>query len=51
MIFKNIIGEVQSSCEGYLTFGDNEQEKSEFNEEDKEIVRYGGHARDKWIRG
>ena len=48
---ENIIGKVKPTCEGYITFGDNEQETFEFNEEDKEIVWYGDHAKDKWIRG
>ena len=48
---KNIIGEIKPSCEGYITFGNNEQETFVFNKEDKEIVWYDGHARDKWIRG
>ena len=54
--FKNssrntIIGKVKPSCEGYITFGDNEQKRFKFNEEDKEIAWYGDQAIDKWIRG
>ena len=48
---KNVTGKVKPSCEGYITFVDNEHETFEFNEEDKEIIWYGSHARDKWIRG
>ena len=54
--FKNsshetIIGKVKPSCEGYITFGDNEQKRFKFNEEDKEIAWNGDQAIDKWIRG
>ena len=47
---ENIIGKVKPSCEGFI-FGDNEQKRFEFDEEDKEIAWYGSHATDKWIRG
>ena len=48
---KKITGKVKPSCEGYIVFDDNEQETFEFNEEDKEIVWYGDHSRDKWKQG
>ena len=43
------IGKVKSSCEGFITFGENEQKSFEFNEEDKQIVWDGSHATDKSI--
>ena len=46
-----VTGKVKPSCEGYIVFEDNEQETFEFNEEDKEIVWYGDHSRDKWKQG
>ena len=48
---KNLTGSVKPSCEGYITFYNNEQETFEFNEEDKEIIWSGEHAIDKWIKG
>ena len=48
---ENIIGKVKPSCQGFITFGNNEQKIFEFNEKDKEIVWYGSHTTDKWIRG
>ena len=48
---ENFTGNVKPSCEGYITFGDNEQETFEFNEEDEEIIWSGERARDKWIKG
>ena len=48
---ENFAGSVKPSCEGYITFGNNEQEAFEFNEEDKEIIWSGERARDKWIKG
>ena len=48
---ESIIGKVKPSCEGFITFGNNEQKTFEFNEKDKEIVWYGSHTTDKWIRG
>ena len=48
---ENFTGSVKPSCEGYITFGDNEQETFEFNEEDREIIWSGDCARDKWIKG
>ena len=44
-------GEVKPSCEGYITFADNEKGTFEFNEENKEIVWTGPDGREKWIRG
>ena len=44
-------GKVYPSCEGYIIFADNKQERFEFNEENKEIVWTGPDARHKWIRG
>ena len=48
---ENFAGSVKPSCEGYITFDNNEQEAFEFNEEDKEIIWSGERARDKWIKG
>ena len=44
------IGKVKP-CEGFITFGENEQKTFEFNEEDKQIVWDSSHATDKWIMG
>ena len=44
-------GKVEPSCEGYIIFDDNKEEKFEFSEENKEIIWTGPDARDKWIRG
>ena len=48
---KIFTGKVKPSCEGHITFVDNEQKTFQFNEEDKEVVWYDGHATDKWIGG
>ena len=47
----NIVGKVEPSCEGYITFGDNVRETFEFNEKDKEINWYSRYDRSKWIKG
>ena len=44
-------GKIRPSCDGYITFGNNEQEEFEFNEKKKEITWNGPDAKDKWIRG
>ena len=48
---ENFTGSVKPSCEGYITFDNNEQETFEFNEEDKEIIWSGERARGKWMKG
>ena len=49
----NIVGKVKPSCEGKISFNNNEQETFEFNENDKEINWYSNasHGRNKWIKG
>ena len=48
---ENFTGSVKPSCKGYITFGDNEQETFEFDEEDREIIWFGEGSRDKWMKG
>ena len=48
---QNFTGSVKPSCEGYITFDNNERETFEFNEEDKEIIWSGQRGRGKWIKG
>ena len=44
-------GKVEPSCEGYVTFDYDTDEKFKFNEQDKEINWYSRYARIKWIKG
>ena len=45
------IGEIGPSCDGYMTFSNNERKEFKFNEKKKEIVWNGPDAEDKWIQG
>lgn len=45
------IGKIRPSCDGHITFGDNEQKEFEFNEKKKEIAWTRSGAEDKWIGG
>ena len=45
------IGKIRPSCDGYITFGDNERKEFEFNEKKKEIAWTRSGAEDKWIGG
>ena len=45
------IGKIRASCDGYMTFGNNESKEFKFNEKKKEIVWNGPDAEDKWIQG
>ena len=48
-----IVGKVKPSCEGSISFDDNEMATFEFNEKDREINWYSNasYARNKWIKG
>ena len=48
---RRYFGKVKLSCEGYITFDNNEQKTFEFNEINKEIVWSGADTGEKWIRG
>ena len=45
------IGKIRPSCDGYITFGDNERKEFEFNERKREIAWTRPGAEDKWIGG
>ena len=45
------MGKIRPSCDGYMTFGNNERKEFKFNEKKREIIWNGPDAEDKWIQG
>ena len=44
-------GKIKATCDGYITFGNDEQSGFEYNEKNKEILWDITSRRDKWIKG